>query len=251
MVAAGPTLVASIVATVSVPAGVSFPLWQVAFLLVGLPILYLLDSTLTPWALGLWRDGDTDYYVPFWASVGVLHWAAAAGAVTVLLDGGHSLPTVGVERPDEWWATAGVTLVGLVAVAAYVRDVVDAEPLTAGALGDERGLIPATTRERALMFGVAGVTAGICEEFLFRGVGIAALLGLGWPLWGAVAGTSVSFVFIHGPAAFDPRAFVSYAGFGAAFAAVYLLSGSLLPGMVLHGAANLLLLRHATVSATR
>lgn len=100
------------------------------------------------------------------------------------------------------------------------------------------GLVPATLRER-VGFAALSVTAGICEEAVFRGFGIAYVRWLwpaaSWP-WLIVA-TSVPFGLAH----------LYQGGGGMAFATVVggilcwvtLATGTLLPAMVIHATVDL------------
>jgi len=57
-------------------------------------------------------------------------------------------------------------------------------------------LFPRTAKETAF-FTILAVTAGICEEFIFRGFVIAALFGAGLSNWMAVAVSSLMFGAAH------------------------------------------------------
>jgi hypothetical protein len=97
-------------------------------------------------------------------------------------------------------------------------------------LGDLDLIVPHSPRERAWFVAVS-ITAGICEEFLYRGFLVWALtpwLGL----WGAAAASLASFVSAH---AYQGRAKLpNVALAGAVMAIVAMLTHSVLPGMLLH-----------------
>jgi uncharacterized protein len=99
-------------------------------------------------------------------------------------------------------------------------------------------LLPTTTRERQVFASLA-VTAGICEEILFRGFGIAYARWL-WP--GAshvdlIVVTSVAFGVAH---LYQGARGVLLTGIvGAVFASITLSSGTLLPAMLLHALLDL------------
>ncbi len=86
-------------------------------------------------------------------------------------------------------------------------------------------------------FYALSVTAGICEELLYRGFMIHYLLGLGLPLIPAAVASSLVFGFGHLYQGL--RGMVTTAAVGGFLAAVYLLSGSLLPGMLIHALMDL------------
>jgi membrane protease YdiL (CAAX protease family) len=93
--------------------------------------------------------------------------------------------------------------------------------------------LPHTLNERLLFLGVA-LTAGICEEILFRGFGIAYLRWL-WPGFGdfaIVVITAVLFGLAHYG---QGRSTIGFAGVvGCFFAWATLVTGSLIPAMVVH-----------------
>jgi membrane protease YdiL (CAAX protease family) len=107
-------------------------------------------------------------------------------------------------------------------------------------LGYADPLVPRTTGEYRGMIVVA-LTAGVCEEFLFRGFVTWYFLEF-WPgsrvgLILAVTISAILFGFAH--IYFGVRQVWMSAVVGAFFAAVVLATGSLLPAMVLHAAMDL------------
>src|SRR5277367_1699749 len=57
-------------------------------------------------------------------------------------------------------------------------------------------ILPRSKRERVPFFALA-VTAGICEEFLYRGFAMAALARSGLPVWTTVVISSLLFGVAH------------------------------------------------------
>ena len=88
----------------------------------------------------------------------------------------------------------------------------------------------------ALNAAVVVIVAPIVEELTFRGLGIAVLAR--WGSLVALVGTSVAFAAAHGLVDGFPALFL----FGAAVAFLRLRTGSLYPGMLLHGTFNALAL---------
>lgn len=100
-----------------------------------------------------------------------------------------------------------------------------------------QALIPRTRRERQLAV-LAAVTAGVCEEVVFRGLLIAAGIGLlGVDPWLSVALAAV--VFGLGHAYQGVGNVVRTAVMGIVFGLLYGLSGSLIGPIVLHTAVDL------------
>ncbi|MFC7571937.1 CPBP family intramembrane glutamic endopeptidase [Klenkia terrae] len=99
-------------------------------------------------------------------------------------------------------------------------------------------LLPRSAGERRL-FAVVGATAGICEEWLYRGFFLAVVaavvpgLASGW----LVVVAAVAFGAAH---AYQGLAGVLLTGvLGGVFAALYLQTGSLLLPVLLHAAVDL------------
>jgi uncharacterized protein len=99
-------------------------------------------------------------------------------------------------------------------------------------------LLPRTPGERRL-FSLVGGTAGICEEWLYRGFFLAVVAGLagGPPAWVLVLVAGVAFGLAH---AYQGVGGVVLTGvLGAALAALYLDTGSLLLPVVVHAVVDL------------
>jgi membrane protease YdiL (CAAX protease family) len=99
-------------------------------------------------------------------------------------------------------------------------------------------LLPRSPAERRL-FSVVGVTAGVCEEWLYRGffLAVVAAVGGGLPTLALVAVGAVAFGLAH---AYQGLPGVVLTGvLGGLFAALYLDTGSLLLPVLLHAAVDL------------
>lgn len=159
---------------------------------------------------------------------GTLFAARAAGGASAI---GVRLP----ERPSRAFALAAVVLVAGLAAAAAL------EPLLHGARS--QGLTPRrfpggaeATIGLALTAVVIVVVAPFAEELFFRGAltgAFASRLGAFTPL---VSGA------IFGAAHLEPRAFPALFILGALLGWLYMRTRSLLPGMAVHAANNLLAL---------
>jgi len=81
------------------------------------------------------------------------------------------------------------------------------------------------------------LTAGVCEEFLYRGFTMAALLRAGLPLWSVVLLSSILFGLAH---LYQGRGgFVSTLVIGTVFGTARIAYDSLVPVMVWHAAVDL------------
>ena len=64
---------------------------------------------------------------------------------------------------------------------------------------DALAIFPRTAYEQLFFIPVA-LSAGFCEEIVYRGFGITALQARGLRVWHTVVLTTLSFTFMHGPA---------------------------------------------------
>jgi uncharacterized protein len=162
---------------------------------------------------------------------GIIFYALTL-AIVLVIARGLSRAELGLRRPASWPRALGFTLGVLVAL-------LIAESLLESVLhgAREQGLEPAHwDSSRALQFAlnaaVVVIAAPIVEEFTFRGVGFSLLRPLGTVV--AVLGTAVAFAADHGLVEGFPALLL----FGVAVALVRLRTGSLYPGMLLHGTFN-------------
>jgi membrane protease YdiL (CAAX protease family) len=169
----------------------------------------------------------------------VIEWSLVAAALALVAAApGMDLPDIGVRWPRLSAGGAPYTMVGLgglglsvLLLAALRRRVDDGVPVTAPA--DVLALLPRGTRERRAFAAVA-VTAGVCEETLYRGVllALAAALAPGLPAAGLAVLSAVAFGLAH--AYQGALGALTTAVLGACLAVLYLGSGSLLLPVLYH-----------------
>lgn len=153
--------------------------------------------------------------------------------VVILAIGGFSLRLFALRRPRSLGEAAGLIAVVFVAVNVFETVYVWlVDP------GNEQGLTPSHWEPRhAAAYVANGIVictlVPLVEELTFRGLGFALLerFGTGW----AVILTGVLFGLSHGLVLELPI----IAAFGCLLGVVRARTGSVLPGMVLHGAFNL------------
>jgi uncharacterized protein len=191
----------------------------------------------------------------FYRRLLVLEWGLAVLALIVWLSApGVDAGAVGLQWPQRWpgLLTSGVVLLVLFFVVASTRVLRSgalleaaeparrpgegrhAEPSGAATLA----LLPRTAAERRL-FTLVGVTAGVCEEWLYRGffLAVVAALAGGPPTGVLVLVAAVAFGLAH---AYQGRAGIVTTGvLGGVMAAVYLDTGSLLLPVLLHALIDL------------
>jgi membrane protease YdiL (CAAX protease family) len=191
----------------------------------------------------------------FYVRLLILEWGLSLLALVVwLATPGVDAGQVGLRWPQQW--PGPVTGLVVLLVLAFV--VVSTRALRGGALlevaepvrrpGEGRhseppghatlALLPRTAGERRL-FTAVGVTAGVCEEWLYRGffLAVVAALAGGLPTGVLVVIAALTFGLAH---AYQGRAGVLTTGvLGGVMAALYLQTGSLLLPVLLHAAIDL------------
>jgi membrane protease YdiL (CAAX protease family) len=203
------------------------PRWQVVLVLVGFPALYMVNSFM-PWSLNLFGWGDRSWYLPFMASVVVLHWLTTIVMVALVHRSGGTLSDIGLTvSPSRILAAVAVFML-LGGAFLWLRTT---WPIPAEPPSGWQALYPFTWTERVVMLLVAA-TAGICEEMLYRGFALRTLRGRGMALWLALLLSGFSFALIHGFAGIImlPVFLVVHA----LFAAIFLWRKSLWPVIYLH-----------------
>ncbi|MFD6953118.1 hypothetical protein A6A08_11375 [Nocardiopsis sp. TSRI0078] len=208
--------------------------------LAAVVVLYLL--AVEPWwgrrayaRLERVRDTDPGALVRMFGTSAAVWWGLTA--VTVLIvavspglrfaDAGFAVPEEGM---GEALGTMAGMLVGLVVVLVLLRVTGLDRGLTAGQRAVS-ALLPRDRRERWAAAG-GSVTAGVCEEVVFRGLLIALGVSLGLDV-AVAAGISVAvFAVAHVYQGLLGVLFVTLMGF--ALTSLYLSTGSLLLPVFLH-----------------
>jgi membrane protease YdiL (CAAX protease family) len=191
----------------------------------------------------------------FYRRLLVLEWGLALLALVIWLSApGVDAGQVGLRWPQQW--PGPVT--GLAVLLVLVFVVVSTRALRGGALleaaepvrrpGEGRhaeppahatlALLPRTAGERRL-FTLVGVTAGVCEEWLYRGffLAVVAALAGGLPTGVLVFVAAAAFGLAH---AYQGRVGILTTGLlGGVMAAIYLQTGSLLLPVLLHAVIDL------------
>ncbi|MFV0533002.1 MAG: CPBP family intramembrane glutamic endopeptidase [Cumulibacter sp.] len=173
----------------------------------------------------------------------LLEWVLAALCVAVVVIAPHvDMATIGVRLP-EGAVAIGVTVlaVGVAAVmlALTVRFVVRTDGVTQLPGGQSvLAMLPRSPVERRL-FSIVSVSAGICEELIYRGFLIAFLAAVlpTVPLWICVLIAAVVFGVAH---AYQGAVGVSTTLLvGFILGVLYLLTGSLLAPILVHALVDL------------
>jgi len=217
-----------------------------AVLLIGYPIVdYVVAGRLK-------RSAQSNK--PFYAWVLGSEWLLTTAAVGLLLRHGLTLSDIG-----EAWGRRNITIgfiaAGLILVAMFAaynrKRILKLSPERLARVVRHAGpLVPQPGVERAMWVLVA-LTAGFCEELLYRGWLWWFFRDLTGHLWMAVVLSAVAFGLAH---AYQGRAGIINTGIaGLLFSVPVLLANSLVPGQVIHAAldlANGLLLSKAAESVS-
>jgi membrane protease YdiL (CAAX protease family) len=163
-------------------------------------------------------------------------WIMAAIAIGLWVNGDRALASLGLTVEVGWPIAAGLIAVAATVIffwlqwqraraSAEVRERVRRQIVGAGEL------LP-RTRAELQTFTWVSLTAGFCEEVLFRGFFMGYLLILTGSLWIAIAVSSVLFGMGHAYQGVKGVAVTALAGLG--FASIYVVTGSLIYSMAMH-----------------
>lgn len=211
---------------------------HIRLLLLAFPLLYLAHS-IAPHTRALFIDDDHSRFWAFWTVAAVLHWTSAALAWRIMGRHGLSLASIGIHESRRQLQRLLMVLVAVGLAAVAIRtglgriDLFGAETPIFGIAG------PATTLERLAWIAIA-LTAGICEEFVYRGLGLGAHRHAGVTLTVALTWSTLAFIFLHGLSAFF--LFPVYAAMGLAMALIYLRTGKLTAAIATHATIDILVI---------
>lgn len=171
-----------------------------------------------------------------WAMNIPLAWALVAIGAALWLAQGRSWASFGFAAPEGWrlWASIGLVLLLAAyhaqAIASVTRSAETKASVRQQFTGELAGVLPHTHADMAWFAGVS-LTAGFCEEFLFRGYFIWVFAPwLGW--WGAAALSLLIFSVAH---AYQGWSGVLRTGIvGALFTLTVAVFDSLWPAIALH-----------------
>jgi len=163
-------------------------------------------------------------------------WTLTFACVWVLHSNHLSPADIGLSLGNRPWtlaiSAAILVLVGLSVttrkktISSKTRD----EKLGA-AVGRIRRLLPFTSAERAVWVPVS-LTAGLCEEFLYRGWVLILFAGIFGHVWAGLIVSSIIFGFAH---SYQGRTgVIGTAVLGMVFGLLFVFTRSLIPGQIFH-----------------
>lgn len=170
----------------------------------------------------------------------ITQWLLVATVVALWIHLARQWSDIGLARPAGWqgWAATSIALVLgglLLAQSAMVARRPETHAQVRAAMANYAELLP-VGRSDLSGFSALSITAGICEEVLFRGY-LAWVLAHWLGIWGGQGGALLVFGVAH--AYLGRGAVVRALLAGAATAGLYLWSGSLIPSMLLHALIDL------------
>ncbi len=165
----------------------------------------------------------------------VMEWTLVAAVVLLWLTRGRDWRALGLTIGSGWipalgWGVALAVGIFLVAQGRVVLGRPEYLPRLRRQVENIWRVLPATRGELRTFF-VVSLTAGSCEELLYRGYLIGYLTH--W-MPGPAAALVTSVIFGVGHAYQGPRGMFTSGLLGLAFAGLYLSTGTLLPAMALH-----------------
>ena len=129
-----------------------------------------------------------------------MHWPLTIGLLAWWLLSGNSLESIGLipVAVGRQWISIGVGVLAILAQVIYLASVSrNADKLTKlkEQMGELSNLAPQSDTEYRL-FDMVSITAGVCEEILYRGLLLATMMSL-VGTWPAIAITSLIFGLGH------------------------------------------------------
>jgi membrane protease YdiL (CAAX protease family) len=177
--------------------------------------------------------GETDFFYR-WDSFagGVVQLAVMGGVLYWIVRGGPAARLLALRRPRSWGGAAGwmiAVFVGILVLGTLLNPLLHP--------GEEQGLVPEQWRSEdaapfAANLGLTALAVPVVEELTFRGAGYSLLARYGRLV--AIVGTGILFGVAHGLVLALPI----LVAFGIGLAWLRSRSGSVFPGMILHGTFN-------------
>jgi uncharacterized protein len=167
-------------------------------------------------------------------------WIVTAAVAWRAFARGFNLPSLGVKFKPVWelwlFGIVGAALIGVAHWFNLRRVSRSKNPAAERIKALAARIFPHTNQEAALFCGLA-VTAGICEEFLYRGFVFGALTHLSVPVWSVLLISSVLFGLAH--AYQGPGGMLGTLILGTVFGLMRILYDSLVPVVLWHAAVDL------------
>ncbi len=179
---------------------------------------------------------------PYYLNILTAKWLWVAMVGVILLLGSVPLATIGLRTPTDWTYTllllAEILVILPIALIIMMRRIAKTQrPGLAALLFDVKELLPRTPVDRRLWL-LLSISAGICEEIVFRGfllwyfLALGAFLNVPISLSTAVVLSSMLFGFAHIYQGWKGTLGTALAGVLLAY--TYIITGSLILPIILH-----------------
>lgn len=212
--------------------------------LIVIPAIYLLHG-LAPHTQRLFVDEDHRAWGAFWTTAAVVHWTSVGVVLAILRRRRMTLADIGLDASARKLAAIGAALVALGLALTAIRHALG--PIDAFGGNPVFGIATPWTLSEWISWIPMAITAGFCEELVYRGFGISGQLAAGATWRRAVTTATIAFVFLHGFSAFI--LFPVYVALALVMTAIYRRTNSLLPGMIIHTIVDLSVILAATPRA--
>ena len=169
-----------------------------------------------------------------WSRWMVLLWTLVATGVVLWLFKARTWEALGLTFPHGWrlWGSIGLMLTLAITTARTALRIARSKRPRRVKMGNRHvEKLSPHTRSELVWWVALSLTAGFCEEFIFRGYLIWALQPV-FGLWGAAAVSVVAFAMAH--AYQGAKGIIGTGIVGGLLTLVVLISGSLLPAIALH-----------------
>lgn len=174
----------------------------------------------------------------YWKTI-VHQWVLSALVLTAWLVQGRDLPVLGLGWGEGWlaWLMAGLAVTGAALMALQTRSIAssaEARAQVRRSVAGVREVLPHDRGEFAV-FRALSVTAGVCEELLFRGYLTWVIAGFAGP---GVAVLGSAALFGLGHLYQGVRGVLQSGTIGLVMSGICIAAGSLWAAMVLHAAVD-------------
>lgn len=209
------------------------------YLLLLYPIFFGNFSLTIPGLRALVQTGSRDGWLQFWAVGGVAEWIGLFVCSAALRREGLPLAHVG-------WTSRRLQVYGwaLLLTVVFFLGVIWARhaglypppgvPTTAEMPRGFRALFSLTSTPERCFWLAMSLTAGICEETMYRGFALTYLKRFFRWMWPGVLLATFAFAYFHGGFNQGAVQFTIRFGIGLGFVGIYLCRKSLLPAVLLH-----------------
>lgn len=195
------------------------------------------------WSLWSWKrlerdlaDGREDARLAAYSETILLEWGLVIVVLISFLAAGRSAGDLGLLAPltGSFAITTGIVVIVSILLLGQTRAIRGREGEDGGALRRQMAslekMMPHTAGERAVFLALS-LTAGFCEELLYRGF----LIGYFTSTTGPVAAVAISAVVFGMTHAYQGALGIVKTGLvGVVMGAIYVVSGSIWPAIILH-----------------